>query len=67
MVVSFLHYQPTVVSPVQLNGAVIERVPNYKLLGVIITENLTWNDNCDYIHKIFRPGLSKLHLYLQHD
>ena len=38
MVISFLHYQPTVVRLVQLNGAVLERVPNYKMLGVIITE-----------------------------
>ena len=35
----------------QLNGAVIERVPNYKLLGEIISEDLTWNEHCDYIHK----------------
>ena len=44
-----MQYQPTVTSPMQLNGTVIETVPNYKLLGVIITEDLTWNEHCDYI------------------
>lgn len=39
MVISFLKYQPIVVSPRQLNG-VIERVPNYNLLGVIISQDL---------------------------
>ena len=51
MVTSFLQHQPTAVCPLQLHGAVIERVPNYKLLGVIITEELTMNEHCDYIHK----------------
>ena len=50
MVISFLKYQPTVVSPMQLNGAVIERVPNYKLLRVIIWEDLTWNEHCDHVY-----------------
>ena len=50
MVISFLKYQPTVVSPRQLNGAVIERVPKYKLLRVIILQDLTWNEHCDHIH-----------------
>ena len=34
----------------QLNGAVIERVPNYKLLGVIISQDLTWNEHCYYVY-----------------
>ena len=50
MVITFLKYQPTVVSPMELNGAVIERVPNYKLLGVIISQDLTWNEHCDHLH-----------------
>ena len=40
MVISFLKYQPIVVSPMQLNGTVIERVPNSNLLGVIISQDL---------------------------
>ena len=34
-----MKYQSTVVSPIRLNGVVIERVPNYKLLGVIISQD----------------------------
>ena len=52
MVISFLKYQPTVVSRMQLNDAVVERVPNYKLLGLIISQDLTWNEHCDHIHAL---------------
>ena len=37
-------------APIQLNGVVIERVSSYKLLGVI-TNDLSWNEHCDSIHK----------------
>ena len=50
MVISFFKYQPTVVSPMKLNAAVIERVSNYKLLGMIISQDLTRNEHCDHIH-----------------
>lgn len=50
MVISFLKYQPTVVSPTQLNGAFIERVSNYKLFGLIISYDLTWNELCDHVY-----------------
>ena len=51
MVINFWKYQPTVITPIQLNGIVIERVSSYKLLGVIITNDLSWNEHCDSIHK----------------
>ena len=51
MVINFLKYQPTVITPIQLNGIVIERVSSYKLLGVIITNDLSWNEHCDSIYK----------------
>ena len=50
MVINFLKYQPTVITPIQLNGIVIDRVSSYKLLGlgVIISNNdLSWNEHCD--------------------
>ena len=43
MVINFLKYQPTVITPIQLNGIVIDRVSSYKLLGVIISNDLSWN------------------------
>ena len=51
MVISVLKYQPTVMTPIQLNGIVIDRVSSYKLLGVIISNDLSWNENCDSIHR----------------
>ena len=38
--------------PLQLNGAVIARVPTYKLFGVIILQDLTSHEHCDHIHII---------------
>ena len=75
MVINFLKYQPTVIAPIQLNGIVIERVSSYKLLGVIITNDLSWNEHCDSIHKkatkclfvlqtLFRVGLGTNDLVL---
>ena len=51
MVISFLKYQPTVITPIQLNGIVFDRVSSYKLLEVIISNDLSWKDHCDSIHK----------------
>ena len=51
MVINFLKYQPTVITPIQLNGIVIDRVSSYKLLGVIISNDLSCNEHCDSIHK----------------
>ena len=51
MVINFLKYQPTVISPIQLNGIVIDRVSSYKLLAFIISNDLSWNEHCDSIHK----------------
>ena len=49
--INFFKYQPTVIIPIQLNGIVIDRVSSYKLSGVIITNDLSWNEHCDSIHK----------------
>ena len=38
-VITFVKYQSTVVSPMRLNGVFIERIPDYKLLGVIISQD----------------------------
>ena len=41
MVINFLKYQPTVMTPIQLNGMVIDRVSSYELLGVTISNDLS--------------------------
>ena len=46
----FLQYKPTVLSPHHVGGSLIERVSSHKLLGVIIINNLSWNEHCDCIY-----------------
>ena len=50
MTVNFLQYKPTVLSPLHVGGSLIERVSSHKLLGVIIINNLSWNEHCDCIY-----------------
>ena len=52
--------QPIAVSPMQLNCAVIERVSSYKLLGVIISQDLPWNEHGDYVSNRALKGLYAL-------
>ena len=47
MVITFLEYQPSPVLPMFLNGIAIVRVSSFKLLGVTLSNNLSWNDHCD--------------------
>ena len=35
------------VTPLMVNETILERVSVYKALGVIIKDNLRWNDNID--------------------
>ena len=51
MVINFLKYQRAVITPIQFNGMVIDRVSSYKLLWVIISNDLSWNAHCDSIHE----------------
>ena len=51
MVISFLKYQPSPVLPMFLNGAAIVRVSSFKLLGVTLSNDLSWNDHCDEMLK----------------
>ena len=53
MVINFLKYQPTVITPIQLNGIVIDRVSSYKLLGVIISNDLSWNEHKKATKRLF--------------
>ena len=41
--------QATPSSPLQLSGHVITRCTTYKVLGVQVSDNLSWNAHCDYI------------------
>lgn len=47
IIFSFLQYQPFPATPLCLSGRVIERVGHYKLLGVFISSDLSWNKDCE--------------------
>ena len=70
MVISF-HKQPIVIPPITLEGVEIDRVKSVKLLGIIVTDKVTWNENTTYIcskaskrlyhiKQICRPGLDSV-------
>ena len=43
------HKQPIDISPICIEGIEIERVKSVKLLGIIVTDKITWNENTTYI------------------
>ena len=70
MTINFLHYNGCVVSPIVTGGSTVEQVSSFKLLGLFISEELTWNIHCDYVLKksnkrlyilrqLFKCGLAK--------
>ena len=70
MTISFLHYNSCIASPIVTSGSTVEQVSSFKLLGLFISEDLTWNIHCDYVLKksnkrlyilrqLFKCGLAK--------
>ena len=51
MTVDFLHYNSCVPRPIAVGGSDIQQVSTFKLLGVHLSEDLTWAVHCDYIVK----------------
>ena len=51
MVINFLHYNSCELQSIVTGGAFIERVKSFKLLGVYISDDLTWVAHCDYVMK----------------
>ena len=51
LIINFLQFQPAPVSELQLMGSAIKRVPNYKILGIHVSDDLTWNTHIDYLFK----------------
>ena len=49
MVVNFMENSNTIMRPLYIGNQIVERISSYKLLGVIINENLKWNCHVDYI------------------
>ena len=51
MIITFLKYNHTCFSPIYVGGVPIELVSTFKLLGVQLTNDVTWNVHVDYIIK----------------
>ena len=51
MFIYFMHDHNILVNPIVLGNKEIECVANYKLLGVYLNEDLSWNTHIDYIFK----------------
>ena len=51
MIINFLQYRLQFRDALQVGGNTIERVSSYKLLGVYLNNDLSWNLHCDYITK----------------
>ena len=51
MVINFLNNNDSIMRPFVIGSNVVERVTNYKLLGVQLSEDLKWNKHVDYIYK----------------
>ena len=51
MTVDFLHYNSCVPYAIAVGGSDIEQIFKFKLLGVHLSDDLTWAVQCDYIVK----------------
>ena len=51
MTVDFLHYNCCLPRPIAVGGSNMEQVSTFKLLGIHLSEDLTWAVHCDYIVK----------------
>ena len=51
MIINFMQCIPFLLVPLTVGGSVIERVVTYKLLGVYISDDLSWNVHIEHIVK----------------
>ena len=51
MVIDFLQYKSTSLSPLMIGRTAIVRVQSYKLLGLHISNDLTWKLHCKTVYK----------------
>ena len=48
---NFLQFQPFSINDLQSMGTVIKQVSSYKILGVYVSDDLTWNIHINYVVK----------------
>ena len=65
MNVDFLKFRSCVWSPVVIRDMVVECVKSFKLLGIHISEDLTWDTHCDSIIKKSSKRLYALRVRLR--
>ena len=63
MVVNFMGNLKTTMRPLYIGNQMVGRISPYKLLGVIINENLKWNCHVDYITAKASKKLYALRLF----
>lgn len=51
MLINFLRSPNFLIRPLQIGSHVIEQVKTYKILGVIVSDDLKWNHHIDHIVK----------------
>lgn len=51
MLIKFLHNDNFLLRSIVIPDNTIECITKYKILGVFMKDNLTWNDHVDYILK----------------
>lgn len=51
MLINFMLYPNFTLGPLVVGNNAKERVSTYKILGVFIDRDLTWNNHVDYIYK----------------
>lgn len=62
MLINFLQYRIPCDQPMYINGQCVERLSKYKLLGVYLSDDLTWNTHIDHIVKKANSRLFALRL-----
>ena len=61
MCISFLQYCPFPPARLLVGSSLIENVSCYKLLGVNLSDNLTWNEHVTHIVVIAKKGSKRLY------
>ena len=62
MIINFLQYRIPCDQPMFINGQCVERVHSFKLLGVHLSDDLTWNTDVNHILKKANSRLFALRL-----
>ena len=62
MLINFMQNDNFTTRPIVLGNNTVECVTTYKLLGIIISNDLKWNEHIDYISKKASKGLYSLRI-----